>query len=365
MNAMTTQSPILDSSHIAFLKDAGWNDADARPLAGDASSRRYVRLSKGGRAAVFMIAPPGAETAPCPPGASPAERESLGYNAAARLAGPNLNAFVAIATALRAAGFSAPEVYAADPTQGLALIEDLGDDLYARIVGEADEEEIYGAAIDMLAAMRQSPPERPANDAFQMLDYDKTALLAEAGLLIDWYWPLKKAGPASNDLKAEYMDAVSSAVDHLSPPHSFVLRDFHAENLLWLPERHGAARVGLIDFQDGLYGAAAYDLVSLLEDARRNVAPDLATKMIGRYCKKAREAGDFDHDAFLRDYAILAAQRNAKILGIFARLAKRDNKPRYLDLLPRVEAHFRQDLKCPVLAPLQRFFTTHMPDLVS
>jgi len=365
VNALTSQSPILDSSHVAFLKDAGWNDADARALAGDASSRRYIRLSKDERPAVFMIAPPSAESAPCPPDASPAEREKLGYNAAARLAGPNLNAFVAIADALRAAGFSAPEVYAADPAQGLALIEDLGDDLYARIVGDVDEDEIYSAAIDMLAAMRESPPARPANDDFQMLDYDKTALLAEAALLIDWYWPLKNGVPASDDLKAEYMDAASSAIDHLSPAHSFVLRDFHAENLLWLPERNGAARVGLIDFQDGLYGAAAYDLVSLLEDARRDVAPDLAAAMIDRYCKQAQAAGEFDRDAFLRDYAILAAQRNAKILGIFARLAKRDNKPRYLDLFPRVEAHFRHDLKRPVLAPLQRFFAAHMPDLVS
>lgn len=362
---MTTGSPKLDSSQIAFLENAGWGGAEARALAGDASTRRYVRLNKNGRSAVFMIAPPAAESAPCPPEASPAEREALGYNAAARLAGPNLNAFVAIADALRAAGFSAPEVYAADAAQGLALIEDLGDDLYARIVTDAGEEEIYSAAIDMLAAMRQTPPQRPASGDFRMLDYDKTALLAEAALLIDWYWPLKKGAAPGDDLKAEYLDAVSGAVDDLSPPHSFVLRDFHAENLLWLPQRNDAARVGLIDFQDGLYGAAAYDLVSLLEDARRDVAPDLAAAMIDRYCSKAREADDFVREAFLRDYAILAAQRNAKILGIFARLAKRDNKPRYLDLLPRVEAHFRQDLKRPALAPLQQFFAAHMPDLAS
>ncbi|MHA7873562.1 MAG: aminoglycoside phosphotransferase family protein, partial [Hyphococcus sp.] len=263
------------------------------------------------------------------------------------------------------AGLSAPEVYAADPSQGLALIEDLGDDLFARVAAGDSEAALYRAAVDVLVAMRARAPERPAGEAFTMLDYDGPALLAEAELLADWYWPLRAGAAPASDEKSEYMELFRILLDDLAPPHSFVLRDYHAENLLWLPEREGVARVGLIDFQDALYGAAAYDLVSLLEDARRDVAPELAHAMIDRYCARAKETGAFDEAAFRRDYALLAAQRNAKILGIFARLAKRDGKPRYLDLLPRVEAHFQRDLLRPELAPLRRFFADRMPALAS
>jgi N-acetylmuramate 1-kinase len=360
---MKNDTNSLDPAYIDFLAEAGWANAKARPLAGDASTRCYLRLHKNGQPAVLMIAPPGEESAACPPSASPEERLSLGYNASARLAGPNLNAFIAIARALRGAGLSAPDIYAADPDRGLALIEDLGDDLFARVVGSVDEKQIYIAAIDVLIAMRKTPPSRPSGGDYSMLDYDATALLTETELLTQWYWPLKNNAEAHNDLTTEYNEIFRDLTETLSPPHSFVLRDYHAENLLWMPERSSVQTVGLIDFQDGLYGAAAYDIVSLLEDARRDVAPELAAAMIDHYCKDAKTIGGFDHDAFLNDYAILAAQRNAKILGIFARLAKRDLKPRYLDLLPRVEAHFRGDLQRPGLERLRQFFTTHIPEL--
>ena len=144
-----------------------------------------------------------------------------------------------------------------------------------------------------------------------------------------------------------------------------VLRDYHAENLLWLPDREGQARVGVIDFQDGLIGSPAYDLVSLLEDARRDVDPELAIAMIGHYVFNAEQRGEFNRDQFLADYAILALQRNAKILGIFARLASRDGKARYLDFLPRVEAHFHSDLRRAQAAPVLRFFKDHFPELTT
>ena len=194
-----------------------------------------------------------------------------------------------------------------------------------------------------------------------MLDYDALALEAEALLLIEWYWPLKKGAPAAENLCTEYVALWRETLTGLSAPHTFVLRDFHAENLLWLPAREGVKRVGVIDFQDALYGAAAYDLVSLLEDARRDVDPALAESMIAYYLRFG--GPQLDAEGFRRDYAILAAQRNAKILGIFARLAKRDNKPRYLDLLPRVEGHFRRDLARPALAPLRAFFAKHLPEI--
>ena len=350
-----------NDARAAFLAAAGWGEAKAVPLAGDASTRSYQRLHLGARPAVLMIAPPGAETAACPPDADEATRRALGYNAMARLAGPNLNAFTSLSKALCGAGLSAPEVYAADAGAGFALLEDLGDDLFARVAGRVDEETLYRAAVEALAALHAAGPVPPASADYAMLDYDALALEAEALLLIEWYWPLKKGAPAAENLCTEYVALWRETLTGLSAPHTFVLRDFHAENLLWLPAREGVKRVGVIDFQDALYGAAAYDLVSLLEDARRDVDPALAESMIAYYLRFG--GPQLDAEGFRRDYAILAAQRNAKILGIFARLAKRDNKPRYLDLLPRVEGHFRRDLARPALAPLRAFFAKHLPEI--
>lgn len=353
---MTSDEPTHDDLRAAFVDKAGWGDATAKPLAGDASTRRYERLEQDGRRAILMIAPPAAEAAACPAEAPPDQRRALGYNAMARLAGPNLNAFVAISSSLKLAGLSAPEIYAAEPATGLALIEDLGDDLFARIMKQEDEGLLYRTAVDALLKIQFANPKRPQSDDYTMLDYDLTALEAEAALFIDWYWLIKHGQEISGDLRAEYVELWRNQLGDLSAPHSFVLRDYHAENLIWLPDRRGVERVGVIDFQDALYGHAAYDLVSLLEDARRDVDPNFAKDMIDYYAKHAVSIGAFDRAAFERDYAILAAQRNAKILGVFARLAKRDNKPRYLDLLPRVEGHFSRDLQRPGMASLQTFF---------
>lgn len=359
---MNRAEPTSLDPRAAFVDKAGWGGALARPLAGDASTRSYERLEKDGHRAVLMIAPPDTEAAACPTDATPEQRHALGYNAKARLAGPNLNAFVALAENLKLAGLSAPEIYAADPTTGFALIEDLGDDLYARIVDREDEALLYRNAIDALIMLRNANPPRPSGDNYTMLDYDLTALAAEADLLIDWYWPLKHGHEINQDLRTEFGALWRDQLSKLSKPHSFVLRDYHAENLIWLPDRRGVERVGVIDFQDALYGCAAYDLASLLEDARRDVDPEFADQMTEYYAQRAAALGAFDRAAFERDYAILAAQRNAKILGVFARLAKRDKKPRYLDLLPRVEGHFQRDLSRPDMAPLQDFFTRNFDE---
>ena len=358
---MTDQQQNAQEARRGFLRDAGWADADASPLAGDASTRCYERLVQNGRPAVLMIAPPGAETPDCPQDASPEERKALGYNAMARLAGPNLNAFLNVAKLLRDAGLSAPEIYAADAKTGFALIEDLGDDLFARVVGDHDEVTLYRAAIDALAHLHEANISPPIGAQYAMLDYDATAMEAEALLLLEWYWPLKKNADAPAEIAAEYQALWNGALASLSAPHVPVLRDYHAENLLWLPQRKGTANVGVIDFQDALFGHAAYDIVSLLEDARRDVSADLADAMLAHYISHARNS--FDKDGFERDFAVLAAQRNAKILGIFARLAKRDGKPRYLELLPRVEAHFRNDMVRPDMAPIAAFISKHFPEL--
>lgn len=346
-----------------FLVASGWGGAQMTPLAGDASSRSYFRIDGEKGRAVLMSAPPSAEAAPCPPAATPHERCALGYNACARLAGPNLNAFIAIADVLRSAGLSAPEVYAADAARGLALIEDLGDALFANVVDDVGELLLYENAIDVLAHLHDRAPAPPRGDGYDMLSYDHLALMAEAELLIDWYWPLKKGAPAKDSIREEFSAIFKTLLAGLSTPDVIVLRDYHAENLLWMPDRKAPACVGVIDFQDGLLGSRAYDLVSLLEDARRDVDPALARAMIDRY--STARGGSFDKDQFLHDYAVLAVQRNAKILGVFARLAERDGKPRYLDLLPRVEAHFRKDLARPQATSVRKFFEKHFPELTA
>ncbi len=362
-NAHALNRPRADD-RAAFLAAAGWDEARAEPLAGDASTRSYERLWKDGMRALLMNAPPRAEAAACPPDADPEARATLGYNALARLAGPNLNAFLDVARLLKGAGFSAPHVIAADANAGFALIEDLGDDLFARAIpAGANEQDLYAAATDALVALRRARLAPPRSDAYAMLDYDAVAMAAEADLLTDWYVPFRAGSATDAGATADYKEAWTEVLGRLSPPSTVVLRDFHAENLIWLPERDGVARVGVIDFQDALYGHPAYDLVSLLEDARRDVAPDLAEAMVARYCSSAADIDGFDEAAFREERAILAAQRNAKILGIFARLVKRDGKPRYADLLPRVEAHFRNDIAAPALAPVRAVIERLAPDL--
>ncbi|MEM6415041.1 MAG: phosphotransferase [Pseudomonadota bacterium] len=338
----------------AFLAASDWGDATLSPIAGDASTRAYQRLEKNGRRAVLMDAPRAAETAPCPRDADPAQRRQLGYNATARLAGPDLNAFIAVSETLRAAGLAAPEVYAANPSEGFALLEDLGDELLVKAAADPksgiDEATLYDYAVDVLTELRRAAPDAPEKDGYVMLDYDETAMLAEAALLPEWYAPHRGERSFSAAEMSALDRAWREALSSLAAPSVIVLRDFHAENLLWLPKNQGVKRLGVIDFQDGLFGHPAYDLVSLLEDARRDVSPTIVTRAFDRYVRLAQEDGAFDEKAFARDYAILGAQRNAKILGIFARLIVRDGKTRYHDFFERVENHLRGDLRHPALA---------------
>jgi len=347
-----------------FIEGAGWAGARRVPLPGDASTRRYERLSLGARTAMLTDAPPSAEQAPCAPDASPAERAEAGYNALARLAGGRMEPFLVIADFLRHQGFSAPEIYAADAQNGLALIEDLGNDLYAPYLDRRGEEPVlYANAIDLLAALHETGKMPQASPEYTLLDYDDTALLAEAFLLAEWYVPHREI-TVPREWTDRLMAAWAGLFDRLSGHSCLVLRDYHAENLLWLPGRQGLARTGVIDFQDALLGHTAYDLVSLLEDARRDVDPALASQMIDRYTK-SRGFCAADREQFLIDYAILGAQRNAKILGVFARLVHRDGKPRYLHFMPRVEAHFRQNLAHPALAPIAALIGELLPELTS
>ncbi len=350
----------------SFLEAADWGHAERNPVPGDASTRRYERLSLDGDRAVLMDAPRGVE-APCEPeGATVSERRALGYNAVARLAGPNLESFSAIARELSRRGFSAPRIIAADHQKGLMLLEDLGDDLFARVIARnpAQERDLYVAAVDTLAAIyRSSFPDifDEYGEPWRVRSYDNAALQAEADLFLDWFVP-DVGGNLSKEALNEWHIIWARLFSILSAhAPGLALRDFHAENLFWLPARQGVARVGLIDFQDGLFAHPAYDLVSLLEDARRDVSQNLHKEMIARFCAKA--GLDYD-ETFKAAYAVMGAQRNAKILGIFVRLAKRDGKPHYRDLMPRVAKLFVSDLAHPALSDLRQWVEKYVPQVL-
>ncbi len=319
---MTNRSATID----AFLQVNGRGRASRVPLAGDASARRYERVAGGGMSAILMDAPPD----------QPALRT-----------GP----FVRIASWLRRHGFSAPAIIDQRVDEGLVLMEDLGDDLFSRVlaagVDGVDEAALYGAAVDVLVALQALDP--PAD----LPPYDDDKMLEEASRFTRW---------SATDLSEREKDAYLDIWRELLPcmrvgTAAFVYVDYHADNLLWLPEREGLARVGLLDFQDGRLGPCAYDLVSLLEDARRDVSPGLAEAMIERYLA-ARP--DLDADAFRTAYATLGAHRNSKILGMIANWA-RTGKPQYLALEGRVRAHLERDLAHPRLATLAAWFDSNFP----
>lgn len=354
-----------DAQKTEFLTANGWGDAARALVAGDASARSYVRLTLGDKRAVLMDAPVMAEGAICPAGADEAARTALGYTAAARLAGTDPNAFVCLAVELKRRGFSAPRILGADITNGFVLMEDLGtarvaEDLLENLTLET---EIYEAAIDTLAAIYRASfmSDMSARGAsWHVGVYDAPAMQAEADLYTGWYAPHFDQGLGKAAL-AEWAHLWTQAYRKLGAhAPGLALRDFHAENIFHLPARAGTSNIGLIDFQDALFAHPSYDLVSLLEDARRDVDLNLVDPLINRFCAKA---GLKDDDKFRAAYAVHGAQRNAKILGIFVRLNTRDNKPRYLDLIPRVAAHFRNDLSHPALAELKAWTKKYTPSL--
>ena len=356
------------SQMLGFIEKAGWSGAELHPLTGDASTRRYVRLARRGHTAMLMDQPRGAEAAACPAEASADERRKLGYNAMARLAGPDCRPFAALSHYLRGRGFSAPEILAYDYDAGFLLIEDFGDGRFADLMaGGRAEPPFYETAIDALVELHAKPAPKtldvPGAGACHLLGYDAAAMEAEVLLLPEWFVPAASGKTIAEDARAAFVAAWREALGHLkSSAPVVVLRDYHAENLMWLDDRAGIARAGMLDFQDALAGSPAYDLVSLLEDARRDVGVELADAMTRRYigARKAREPG-FDEQAFRFAAALLAAQRNTKIVGIFARLWKRDGKARYTKFLPRMWGYLERDLSHPALTTLRAWFDRHVP----
>ncbi len=340
-----------------FLAGEGMSDAPRAHVQGDASTRAYERLTHEGRNYVLMNAPRRPD--------GPPVRGGLPYSAIAHLA-EDVKPFVAMARALRERGLSAPEVRAADLTEGLLLLEDLGSDTVVAGDPPGPIEERYAAAVDVLVEIHRQPvlavlPVTPGVE-YRLPPYDLDAFLIEAELLLDWYIPHRGGsltGAARAQFTALWRDALRPAYD---APLTWVLRDYHSPNLLWLPERDGIARVGLLDFQDALMGPAPYDLVSLLQDARVDVPDPMEIALLGRYVKARLDADpSFTTQDFVQLYVTLGAQRATKILGIFARLDKRDGKPQYLRHIPRIWRYLRRSLIHPAMNDLKAWYDAHVP----
>jgi N-acetylmuramate 1-kinase len=328
--SMPVRSP-RQQAMIGFIEANGWRGTPVVPLAGDASFRRYFRLRRGRESVVVMDAPPPHE---------------------------DVAAYIAVAGILRRLGLSAPQVIAADSAQGFLLIEDFGDDTYTRLLRSgAEETDLYTLAIDTLSTLRQRATATGNPD---LPPYDDDRLLDEAVLLVDWYVPAVLGKAPSAALREEYLAlwrALLPPVLELMPA-TLVLRDFHIDNLMLLPGRCGVRACGVLDFQDAVTGPPVYDLVSLLEDARRDVPEALRLAMAERYLLAfpGVERADMQYAA-----AVLAVQRNCKILGIFTRLWKRDGKPAYLCHIPRLWRLLESDLRHPALSSVAGWLARHLP----
>lgn len=348
----------------AFLEGAGLADARRERLAGDASTRGYERLHlPSGGTVIFMDQPPAAESAPCPPEATPQERLAAGYNASARLAAGRVEAFIAAAGYLRSRGLSAPQVLHSDAAEGLAVLEDLGDDLYARLIERGTEEEpLYDAAVDALVRLHAEPaPERleAGGYAWPLLAYDDLALKTAGDLFVEWYPRLRPQLRLNAEALGEW-EGLWAPVRARAEAGATVFchRDYHAENLIWLPERPGPERVGMLDFQDAVRAHPAWDFSMLLHDARRDVSPGREAAALERYLAARPE---LDRQAFLADYRALGALNIVRILGVFARLIVRDSKPRYAAFLPRMWGYLDRVLASPDMAGLRSWFDRYVP----
>lgn len=320
---MTDRALLLNT----FIDTSGWSDATRFTVAGDASNRRYERLKKSDGTTIILMD-------------APAEK------------GEDVRPFIAIARHLCALNLSAPEIVESDVENGFLLIEDLGDDLFKQVIARDPSLEVplYEASVDVLTVLHAAPLPRLA-------PYDTATMTNFAARAYEWYL-FGITGEQDSAAQKEFELRIAALLAPLdAAPHVLIQRDYHAENLLWLPERDGAARVGLLDFQDAMSGHAAYDLVSILQDARRDVTPAIEAAMIDRYLAQNPQ----DEDAFRAAYAILGVQRNLRIVGAFAKLCIALGKPRYVDLIPRVWEFVERNLAHPALSPIADHIRTTLP----
>lgn len=321
-----------------FIHTHGWGDADVTPLPGDASRRRYFRL-----------------TLP----------DGLAHGASVRLLmdmprhpEEKFDEFILLSAHLRAAGLSAPEVYAFDAAQGFALIEDFGDATYTRLLNEGHAPEpLYETAIAAAAELQK----RSDGVNLAIKNYDAEAMTGEISWFIEWYAPLYWQRAATAEEQTEFQTVVHGIFESLPPlKTTLLLRDFHVDNFMWLPDRAGLRRCGILDFQDAKWGSPAYDLVSILEDARRDIDPALAQKLYNQYLSLRPDLLPVD---FAAHYAAMGMLRHARILGNFIRLWLRDDKDWYLQFMPRVQRQFENALQHPVATPLREWCAQKLPPL--
>lgn len=320
-----------EAAIATFLAAHGWDGADRRLLAGDASFRRYDRLTDAaGNRAVLMDAPPPME---------------------------DVRPFIAVDRLLYDLGLSVPRIMGEDVVNGLLLLEDFGDDTYTRLLARGhDETALYELATDALVALHQRLPQASLAG---LRKFDLDSALRQVSLLLDWYWPELHGAPPPAAVRAEFEAAWREVLPLWHRlPDTIVLFDFHIDNLLLLPGRPGVQACGLLDFQDALSGPLAFDLVSLLEDVRRNVPMPLMQAMIERYLAANPQ---LRRDDFMTVYAVSGAQRNTRIAGTFTRLLRRDGKPGYQRYMPRVWELIAHDISHPALAPVAAWYAKHLP----
>ena len=355
----------LRSSEIQeFLDQAGWGGAARTPLNADASTRRYERLRRKTETAMLMDAPP-LESQPCPPGADDDERVRLGWNAVSRLAASRVEAFAAVAGHLANLGLSAPALLDYDTSRGLALLEDLGDDLFADVIRRGgDEIALYTAAGDTLAAVHRARPPVVLpyrGGEWPVLTYDHLALSANLDLFVEWMPQRDRAMRMSEQTRLRWERVRENLIGKTEDyPRALILRDTHAENLLWLPHRGGLARVGLLDFQDAVVGWGEWEMSMLLHDARRDVSPEAREAASRAYL----DGMGVTRAAYDERLAVLGAMNVMRIMGIFARLVTRDRKPRYDEFQPRLRGLLNDTLSHPALAEMRDFVTAVAPHLL-
>jgi len=363
---MATGAQNLREAEIqAFLSRFGWGEASRTPFPGDASTRRYERLRRKGETLILMDAPP-LESPPCPPEADEETRIALGWNAMARLAASRVEAFVAVSDHLRALGLSAPAVHACDTEKGFALIEDLGDALFARVIeGGEDEAGLYAAAARVLASLHAAPP--PSSLPFPggrwpVLDYDRLALGANLDLFIEWTPKRDLSFRLTETARLRWERVREQLIEAASAlPRALILRDTHAENLIWMPGREGLARVGLLDFQDAVCGWGEWDMSMLLHDARRDVSAQAAAAARRAYLDASGQSeAEFD-----QRLSLLGAMNILRIIGIFSRLVVRDGKARYDQFQPRLRQLLAGVLAHPDLSEARAYILAVCPHLIS
>jgi N-acetylmuramate 1-kinase len=351
-----------DAELQGFLAQTTHADSQRYFFEGDASSRRYERLvSKAGEMCLLMDMPQRPD--------GPIVKHGKPYSQIAHLA-ENISAVVAVNAHLVSLGYSAPRVLQSDLAHGFGLIEPLGFNVYGKMMLEgADMREPLETAAAVLADMATKDwPRHPlvAPGVYHTVhDYDVQAQLIEVDLLPSWFIPHARQVDATDDQKQSFAEIWTALLALAQPqkPH-WTIRDYHSPNLLWIPERRGLQRVGIIDSQDAVMGHPAYDLASMGQDARVDVAPGMEDHIIAHYCMLRARQGGFNRADFMTAYAVLGAQRATKILGIFARLNTRDGKPGYLKHMPRVSRYLARNLQHPALAPLKIWYMTHLPEAI-